>query len=756
VPAQQLFDRLGVVFSDEPWVSIQAAGGWQPKVGGLIADLKAMVVHETSGWPPRANGRAMFRRAFLGAGTGLTTPLYVAGDGTVLQGMELPRRTGHAGFVNDRAFGSETGHPWGNYVGNFHLGPYSSSDDTMVPDPANPGQQIFGPTFGAVRPLHRRPGSGWLPMSGNDSIANPADDDLPGVKLWVQGLSGEIIVGWWTTARYAGPWRQEQRVPEALFTDAQYRAWARLSRWVAERWQLPRNVPLLPHKTRVPGAGVAGNLHGMLNDGASFAAIVLADEALSRRPQTFGLPPAPAPPAAADLQARYVAGAPAGATFNPHWDELFGTYRGFYGHGFPGDHINGDHDCPGPLFDWHRFARELWDWWWHPFDYDPANPNAPVAARAYSLDNRDGDTQLKEHYWSTPVNVPVGRQVEGIHGPHGSPRTFQLPVGSRIYAMAGGDAVAAWFPPPGAGVDLGLLVVRHEVYHQVEPQPPAPGGLPTRIDYDVAPTSVFSLYMHLARPDGIRFDAVDPANPEWLNRMLARFKECDLGTTFRQTAAGNGILQAVWDDRPPGGGPIIRPTVLEAWTLDQADYHATIQRLAAGQFTLFPGQRLVTPVKVLLGDYLGNAGIISHAAGGDRRGVRVEIFSNDVISRDFTKTVTDATRGWDPAVGPAGTRNAVVYPSEWSQAPTGAVRAALVAAGVADPDQTNWWETLQLGTNLRPDWPADALLVGGGGAVHYDPYEFLPWLNARTWNSEWPKYRAVDPAGVPAHPIPRP
>ena len=67
MPAQQLFDRLGVVFSDEPWVSIQAAGGWQGKVGAPIADLKAMVLHETSGWPPRVNGRNMFRRAFLGA-----------------------------------------------------------------------------------------------------------------------------------------------------------------------------------------------------------------------------------------------------------------------------------------------------------------------------------------------------------------------------------------------------------------------------------------------------------------------------------------------------------------------------------------------------------------------------------------------------------------------------------------------------------------------------------------------------------------
>ena len=34
--------------------------------------------------------------------------------------------------------------------------------------------------------------------------------------------------------------------------------------------------------------------------------------------------------------------------------------------------------------------------------------------------------------------------------------------------------------------------------------------------------------------------------------------------------------------------------------------------------------------------------------------------------------------------------------------------------------------------------------------VHYDPLTFLPWLNNRTWRSEWPKYRATDPAGIPA------
>jgi hypothetical protein len=43
--------------------------------------------------------------------------------------------------------------------------------------------------------------------------------------------------------------------------------------------------------------------------------------------------------------------------------------------------------------------------------------------------------------------------------------------------------------------------------------------------------------------------------------------------------------------------------------------------------------------------------------------------------------------------------------------------------------------------------------------VHYKPYDFLPWINQRTWRSEWPKYHAVhdpaNPAAIPDHPIPR-
>jgi hypothetical protein len=774
LPAQQLFDRLGERASDTPW-RLQVLPGqanWPAHLGANIADPRAMVVHETSGWATRGNGENMFLRAFLpGAGhphTGETTQLYVSGDGTVLLGMELPRETWHATFVNDWAFGSETGHGWGNYAGNDHLGPATSTDETMVsaPNPHPPPATILvrGPTFGDPIPLRAKPGNRWLPLSGNANMAAAADDDLPGVKMWVRHQSfDEVLVAWWTTARYTGPWRQEQRVPEMLFSDAQYRAWALLARYVAERWLLPRNVALLPHKMRVAGNGVNTALHGLLRDDASFAAMVLADEGASRSPTTFGLPAAPVPPTDAQLRARYPTGLNAAGNSNRHWTSFFNVYRGFHGHGFSGDpRRRRDHDCPGPMFDWHRFARELWDWWWHPFDFDPATPNASVAPRAYSLDTRDADTPLKEHYWSTAVTVPQGREVAGIHGPTGSPQTFELPSGSRIYAMANGELVAARFPAETGGVNLAFLVVRHEVFHQLDGRAAAaapPGGLPVfanRIDYDVALSTVFTLYLHLGRPPGMRFDQVDAGNPDWLNRMLMRSKECDLGTTFRLSAAGQAIPNAKWNDRPPGSAP--RPTLLEAWTTDLAHYRTALQRLGNGDIMFASRDLMGTPIRILLGDFLGNAGIIRRDAATTKRGVRVEIFSRDILSAtEFNLTVTDAARRWDPLMDPFDRPSAVRYPSEWSRRPDAAERQRLQALGVDDPDQVFWWEDAQAETALNPRYPADARLDPGGIAVHYDPYEFLPWLNRRTWRSEWPKYRAVDPApgGIPDHPIPR-
>jgi hypothetical protein len=96
---------------------------------------------------------------------------------------------------------------------------------------------------------------------------------------------------------------------------------------------------------------------------------------------------------------------------------------------------------------------------------------------------------------------------------------------------------------------------------------------------------------------------------------------------------------------------------------------------------------------------------------------------------------------------------AVRYASEWARTPTGAELTALQAAGV-DPRLVNWWADVQPAT-LNTRLPTDAHLDERGVVIHYDPMTFLPWINQRTWRSEWPKYRATDPAGVPTAPRPR-
>lgn len=800
MPAQQLRDRLGAVLDESIWLRVAAvqAAGPIAGYGSALADIHTLVVHETSGLSGRADATSIFKNHFQTAvptpanphpeRNGITAQFDVTGDGTVMEGMEPPRKSHHARPLNDSSIGSETGHAWGNYGGNDHLGPYISD---------------------AAGTVTARPNKGdWLPLSGTD--VNNGPDDVPGIKLWIMADGSEVIVGSWTTANYAGPWREAQRIPEMLFSEAQYRAWALLARWICEGFLVPRNFAILPHKTRSSGYGLHGSAHGMLHDGASFSAIVLADEALSRSPATFGLPGGAVPTGAA-LQTQYTA---AGAVvvrgpLDPHgdahandvntrWEQACGAFRGILGHGFSGDptgelrhdpHVNppgtgpfirniGDHDCPGPMFDWHRFAREVWDWWWHPFDLDGTNPaTVAVTRRPYSVAAHDGSTPLKEYYWGTPTATILARKVPGIHGPHSSPSTFALPAGSRVYALANGEVAAARFATAPTGVDFSLLVVRHEVFHRLDPRPAAaapPGGFPqfaNRIDYETVPSSVYSIYVHLGRPAGIDFTAVNAANPEWLNRMLIRMKECQLGVAFRAAladptlpmdaavrTAGRAIPVATWDSVPPGlVGGVIRHPIARGWASDAADYAATLRRLANGDLTFMPGDRQVTPVRVLLGDYLGDVGVIRRDAAGAHFGIRVEIVSNDVISTDFTETVTDATRLWDPAAGPAGTRHAVRYPSEWSESPTGDVLAAMTAAGVSDASLASWWGGVAASTPTHGAWP-DGSSLSSGSVVHYDPYEFLPWLNARTWTSEWPKYRATNlasPGAVPPTPIPR-
>jgi hypothetical protein len=196
-----------------------------------------------------------------------------------------------------------------------------------------------------------------------------------------------------------------------------------------------------------------------------------------------------------------------------------------------------------------------------------------------------------------------------------------------------------------------------------------------------------------------------------------------------------------------------RATVGEAWNDDHTLLEGALRSLREGRTAIFTPTLSATPVRIVLGDYLGNAGVIRHAANGTQHGIRIEIFSRDLVSpRDFMLTVSDDTRGWAPNQGTG--EPAVRYPSEWSRDPHPAELANLRAAGV-DLALVRWWRDFQQATAFDQRLPADARLEGDGTVVHYHPHSFIGWINTRTWRSEWPKYATTDPAGVPAAPRPR-
>ena len=422
----------------------------------------------------------------------------------------------------------------------------------------------------------------------------------------------------------------------------------------------------------------------MINDAARFREIVLADEALSRSPQTFGLPAGTVPPTAAALEAAYPQRrVTAPKEKNNHWEAMFNVFRGFHGHGYSGtpEATFHDHDCPGPLFDWHRFARETWDWWWWPFDYDAATPNAPVAARPYSLPTRDGNTPLKEYYWDTPPATPRGRVRTGVHGINGSPQTFELPQRSRIYAMANGELVAARFPAEGAATSLAFVLVRHEVFHQLDGRAPAPDAEPARVrepDQLQPAADVHVLAVHAprapARHELRARGAGEPGLAEPRARAQARVR------------ARRRLPQPDARDHHPGRqverSPARHRSGARPWPRAGRPTTPRSPRSSSACVTVRwrsrPSDANTMPLRILLGDYLAHAGGI----GQNRLGVRVELFANDVVHwTDFNPVDTmNSSRGWTP---PAAPGNPIIrYASEWSRTPVGAEELALRFNGV--------------------------------------------------------------------------
>src|SRR5262249_13344647 len=129
---------------------------------------------------------------------------------------------------------------------------------------------------------------------------------------------------------------------------------------------------------------------------------------------------------------------------------------------------NADHsDCPGDLFDWHRFARSIYDWWWAPFDFDDAHTTTAVAVRAYRAAIEA--TPLVEYWYHYDPALFTNRTTVGIGGAGSSPNPFRLDEGSAVYAVANGELVAARVLQAGPGVSMSFALVRHAIYHRASP-----------------------------------------------------------------------------------------------------------------------------------------------------------------------------------------------------------------------------------------------------------------------------------------------
>ena len=726
VPAiSELLRRLAPQYDETPAADVHRRGHWPGKGWGAALDhIHTLVIHFTEGWPSRDKANDFVRRytdATVGPDWfGIGPQAFISGDGTVFRLIDLSRAlaglTWHGEWINHWALGVETG----------NLG-------TKQPPSTD----------------HR-----WI-------AANADPENLPGMKLWITGVNQEVQPAWWTTASYSGPARGAIRAGHMLFSEHQMQAHALLARYLCEEFGLPRNFLVLPHEGR----------ESMIDDSVKYRQLVVADEradmlmrAVAAAPinipaASFGADPA----SAAALQGQYHGAiVPAGHgqhQYNGAYNAFCATYRGIHSHRISGA-LNvrySEHDCPNPLFDWHRMAREVSDYWWFPFDVVGGRTNVEV--RQYR--HWGADTKVVEYYFDESEADRLARVTVGIHGPGSSPDTFSLDPASPIYAMSNGELVAARFPEPGAGVSMAFVLVRHDVYHErpfssVVPfadffdldVPPGP------IDYDQAPeTGVYTLYMHLGRAPEMSFEHVSDGNPDWLNRLLARQKECYLGVEFYDASRNHhGIGAGAWNSVLPALPR--RPTTLRGWRQDKDGLATFTRELAAGRVALMPRLNLTVPPRILLGDFLGHSGVIRAEPGTPpRHGIRVETFAPSFAAPTFSTSA--ASSDWSPP-GVLQPPHCLQYSSEWRRDLTQTELAALTAIGV-DADQLFWWGDVVVAQLLDGVLPRDAQLPNSGVVWHYRPLEFAKWINGVTWASEWPKYEVTDAAGnaVPRPPRPR-
>jgi len=800
--ARALWTRLSPYFDDTPRTRhVEAPAGranWPTHFGGDIPDVRSVVVHCTEGWPSRdkwnefvdrytvipvapatplnpadpASVKAWKNYRTKVANRGVGPHFYMAHDGSVFRLLTETSMCWHATFVNGWAIGVETG--------NLLSGP----DGT-------------GPAAGAGGPW---PGS-WTALTANAA-------DVPGARFYAKSVNGEVLVYAWSNANSPQSDSSSAGPRMMWITEAQYRGWARFARWLAEVWRIPRNFPLRPHLLRA-AAWQAPRWR-------AYREIVNADPMREPLIRTQ-LQPAPynCPAAVFDsddpatgfphVYAQGVANLPNGQGRNELWTKLFNSFRGFHGHGFSGETSAKDHNCPGAWFDWHRFARDVWDYWWYPFDLARAAPAAPITSGRPRRDYGVSDGYLAEHYFDDDAALYAGVTPAGFYPvgeetvtPHlvlefgSSPATgmirmfrrywgfwhggmhFHLDSGSPIYALAAGKLVAARLHAPGVGgqdpfdrhnaasahPSAHFVLLRHEVFFRRR-------GATSRIDYDQEPTHVYSLYMHLGTPSGLSYTDIVDANPTWLNRVIAVKKEYDAGLAFR-TAHPNPAAQ--WTPHAT------------RWTRQQGAIDNALTELQAGRIAIFPQNE--DAIAVSLGDAVGIAGHLNTNAFG----LHLEVFSRDQLSDPWFDAVDQSASARRPyhdeqnlddvtaflaarVPVPANGSVAAVYrpipavlkatrfqkvalrsKSEWAL-----TAADFPAGGWAAAEKLMWYPIVNpaLTTLLATSEPA-ASLPSDSVVWHYHPLGFMSWLNDITWRSEWPKFQVKDASGadVPAPPRP--
>ena len=658
--------------------------------GTQLHDIQSVTIHETSGWPSYA-AADNFRVVYDCTGEYEKVPdnhpthwyskraigpqYYVEPNGTifVLIGPENlegdPQFTWHSFRMSFISLGIEQG------------------------DPGDSGVTSASPLFQRL-----------------DPHAGAAAADLTGMQLFGllhPGGAEDLNLMWFAMfPAYTGPGditRMATRYSNwknALFTERNYRALALLCRFLAERNGIPRNFPLLPYASVEKDSA----------DASVFRQLLLADALSAQIGATLGV----------DMVVARAGGAPFATLYAPKhaewWQRFFGLtlaggrstpcFRGFISH-----MINGEHPCPGPLFEWHRFAREVWDWWWYPFDFDPFSTSSPkdllTTFRPYR--QARGDTPLVEYYFDAAGTDVDYNSLKSLLSVTPADR-FTLNANIPIHAMANGVAIAARLPITSNPANAGFLLTRHEVFHTSAAVPAA------RIDYDQAPTFVWSLIRFVTAP-GFSLTQVSNANPDWLNRFVIRLKETELAVAFHTAHAAQVSLTHGWAHQPAAPTPpsalVRRPTTGTTIERDAAAYRPIADKLTAGDAALFPlaNDNEVTPVTILLGDYLGTADTLPGGLTVGPLGVQVEIFSNDRLD-----------------------------------VPGAAVRA-VTAVG------ESWWNDVSGPTRLEvqaTDLPKNGIVW------QYAMTDFLRWINGVTWASEWPKYGAVDAANAPVPLPPRP